>query len=77
VQYYELPKEDTNTYSIYMDYLPKMSLDIYSLKFSMTLSLRTKISFLYNLSLGLRFLKSQEIIYMDVTPSNLLLNNNL
>jgi serine/threonine protein kinase len=60
-----------------MDYLPKMSLDIYSLKFSMTLSLRTKISFLYNLSLGLRFLKSQEIIYMDVTPSNLLLNNNL
>lgn len=59
--------------SILMEFCPQKSLNSYLSAFEGMLSLPVKLYFLYQTSIGLRFLRDLGIVHLDVKPENILM----
>jgi len=55
-----------------MDFYPQRSLNFLMNRLGSVWSMSTKIFFLYQISIGLRFLKDHEVVHLDIKPENLL-----
>ena len=60
--------------SILMDYCAFNSLNQFLLLHNSVLSLPIKIYFLYQISVGLRFIRDLGIVHLDLKPENILMN---
>ena len=56
-----------------MEYCSRKSLNGYLVHYKSVLSLQIKLLFLYQVSVGLRFLRDKNIVHLDVKPENILL----
>ena len=56
-----------------MEYCPRRSLNGYIAHYRGILSLQIKLLFLYQVSIGLRFLRDKNIVHLDVKPEKILI----
>jgi serine/threonine protein kinase len=78
IKYYKTNQECKIKNKLLMEYIPN-SLDLYNFveRNKQTLNLTTKFIILANIANGLRFLKNQRIVHMDLTPKNILIGSGL
>lgn len=58
--------------SIFMEYCQEKSLNNYLNKMGSIISMKVKIFILYQVSVGLRYLRDYGIVHLDMKPENLL-----
>ncbi|KRX10119.1 Protein kinase-like domain [Pseudocohnilembus persalinus] len=68
--YYTKDKSDI----LMMEYYPHKSLDNFLINFQKTISLNTKIYFLWQITLALKFLAENKIYHLDLKPANVILS---
>lgn len=76
--YYSLDVVDGDDLSkyLFMEYYPNKSLDNFKNAFKNTMSLNTKIYMLLQVAQGLKFLKENQIVHLDLKPANILIQKN-
>jgi serine/threonine protein kinase len=60
-----------------MDYCSEKSLNFYLGRMGPIISINTKVFLLYQVSIGLRFLRDFGVTHLDVKPENLLLKTGM
>lgn len=55
-----------------MEYCSRKSFSNYHFHFRNVMSLQSKLTFLYQTAMGLRFLRDNGIVHLDIKPQNIL-----
>lgn len=63
--------------SLFSDYTPHMSLDLYLKKNPLSISFAQKLLFILQAIEGLIFLHSKGIVHLDIKPGNMLVHKSL
>lgn len=65
--------ESYNLDKILMEYKGDMNLSTYLRNYSSIMSLTTKLNFIFQIVMGLRFLRDRNIYHLDIKPDNVLI----
>lgn len=72
---YYVPLNRPNPFSncLLMDHIPSLTLTQFLKAYHLTLSLQTKLWFMFSIVQALRFIREFKIVHLDLKPSNILM----
>ncbi len=76
---YYIPVNKVNPFpkSVLIDYVPTKTLTEFLNSYESTLSLQTKLCYMFSITQALRYLKDFEVVHLDLKPSNILMYHSL
>jgi serine/threonine protein kinase len=63
--------------SLLMDYIPTKTLAEFLKSYDASLSLQTKLSYMFSIAQSMRYLREFNVVHLDLKPSNILMYHNM